>query len=84
MDAKTPAYDVEAIRADFPILSREVYGKPLGDLDRSGLPARLDQFRDQFDVILRHLAFMCLTHGRKAIGLRLGSPVDRFEWLTPL
>ena len=63
---------------------RRLHAKPLGDLDRSGLPARLDQFRDQFDVILRHLAFMCLTHGRKALSLRLGSPVDRFEWLTPL
>src|SRR5512145_2717408 len=28
-----PAYDVEAIRADFPILFREVYGKPLVYLD---------------------------------------------------
>ena len=28
-----PVYDVEAIRADFPILSREVYGKPLTYLD---------------------------------------------------
>lgn len=28
-----PAYDVEAIRRDFPILSREVYGKPLVYLD---------------------------------------------------
>src|SRR5687768_13690074 len=27
------AYDVEAIRRDFPILSREVYGKPLVYLD---------------------------------------------------
>ena len=26
-------YDVEAIRRDFPILSREVYGKPLIYLD---------------------------------------------------
>ncbi|WP_421850693.1 cysteine desulfurase [Oricola sp.] len=33
MDAKTLAYDVEAIRADFPILAREVYGKPLVYLD---------------------------------------------------
>jgi cysteine desulfurase / selenocysteine lyase len=33
MDAKTPKYDIEAIRADFPILSREVYGKPLVYLD---------------------------------------------------
>jgi cysteine desulfurase/selenocysteine lyase len=29
----TAAYDVEAIRRDFPILSREVYGKPLVYLD---------------------------------------------------
>jgi cysteine desulfurase/selenocysteine lyase len=28
-----PAYDVHAIRADFPILAREVYGKPLVYLD---------------------------------------------------
>jgi cysteine desulfurase/selenocysteine lyase len=28
-----PAYDVEAIRKDFPILSRTVYGKPLVYLD---------------------------------------------------
>ena len=28
-----PAYDVEAIRRDFPILAREVYGKPLVYLD---------------------------------------------------
>ncbi|MCV0427028.1 MAG: cysteine desulfurase [Roseibium sp.] len=30
---QTDAYDVEAIRKDFPILSREVYGKPLVYLD---------------------------------------------------
>ena len=28
-----PAYDVDAIRADFPILAREIYGKPLVYLD---------------------------------------------------
>lgn len=35
MDARTArnGYDVEAIRRDFPILSREVYGKPLVYLD---------------------------------------------------
>ncbi|MFZ2101104.1 MAG: aminotransferase class V-fold PLP-dependent enzyme, partial [Oricola sp.] len=33
MDAKTPGYDVEAIRADFPILARQVHGKPLVYLD---------------------------------------------------
>lgn len=31
--ANVPAYDVERIRADFPILSRHVYGKPLVYLD---------------------------------------------------
>jgi cysteine desulfurase/selenocysteine lyase len=31
--ARTTPYDVEAIRRDFPILSREVYGKPLVYLD---------------------------------------------------
>ena len=30
---QTDAYDVEAVRRDFPILSREVYGKPLVYLD---------------------------------------------------
>jgi cysteine desulfurase/selenocysteine lyase len=35
MDTITPktAYDVEAIRRDFPILAREIYGKPLVYLD---------------------------------------------------
>ncbi|SOC85490.1 cysteine desulfurase / selenocysteine lyase [Ensifer adhaerens] len=32
-DMDATAYDVEAIRRDFPILSREVYGKPLVYLD---------------------------------------------------
>ncbi len=36
------AYDVEAIRRDFPILSREVYGKPLVYLD-SGASAQKPQ-----------------------------------------
>ena len=31
--ASIPGYDVEAIRRDFPILAREVYGKPLVYLD---------------------------------------------------
>src|SRR5690349_4197670 len=30
-----PAFDVEAIRRDFPILSRDVYGKPLVYLDNA-------------------------------------------------
>lgn len=44
MDQITPAtaYDVEAVRRDFPILSREVYGKPLVYLD-SGASAQKPQ-----------------------------------------
>ncbi len=34
-EAISRAYDVEAIRSDFPILSREVYGKPLTYLDNA-------------------------------------------------
>ena len=37
--ANLPAYDVDKVRADFPILSREVYGKPLVFLD-SGASAQ--------------------------------------------
>jgi cysteine desulfurase/selenocysteine lyase len=33
MSTANPAYDLDRIRADFPILSREVYGKPLVYLD---------------------------------------------------
>jgi cysteine desulfurase/selenocysteine lyase len=40
--AASPAYDVEAIRRDFPILSRQVYGKPLVYLD-SGASAQKPQ-----------------------------------------
>ena len=37
--ANLPAYDVDKVRADFPILSREVHGKPLVFLD-SGASAQ--------------------------------------------
>ncbi len=37
--ANLPAYDVDEVRADFPILSREVHGKPLVFLD-SGASAQ--------------------------------------------
>ena len=32
-DQRRNTYDVDALRAEFPILSREVYGKPLVYLD---------------------------------------------------
>ncbi len=34
-DNSTAAYDVEKVRADFPILAREIYGKPLVYLDNA-------------------------------------------------
>lgn len=61
-----------------------LYTEPLGDFDRSGLSARLDQFCDQLDVILRHLALVRLTHCRKPFGLHLGSPVDSFKCFTTM
>ena len=33
--AMAAPYDIEAVRKDFPILSREVYGKPLVYLDNA-------------------------------------------------
>ena len=35
-----PVYDVDKIRADFPILSRQVNGKPLVYLDLGGICAK--------------------------------------------
>ena len=34
-------YDIQKIRADFPILSREVYGKPLVYLDNGATTQKL-------------------------------------------
>jgi cysteine desulfurase/selenocysteine lyase len=48
-----PNFDVEAIRADFPILSREIYGKPLVFLDSAAsaqTPRQVvDVFRDVYE-----------------------------------
>ena len=45
-----PAYDVAAIRRDFPILSREVYGKPLVYLDNA---ASAQKPKAVLDTIMR-------------------------------
>ena len=42
----TTPYDVEAIRRDFPILSREVYGKPLVYLDNGASAQKPQAVRD--------------------------------------
>jgi cysteine desulfurase/selenocysteine lyase len=62
MDARTNAthpavqnggYDVARVRADFPILSREVYGKPLVYLDNAASAQKpravLDRMRDAYE-----------------------------------
>ena len=45
-------YDINKIRADFPILSREVYGKPLVYLDNAATTQKplcvLDAMRDEY------------------------------------
>ena len=58
---------------------RRLHSKTFGDFHRPCLSARLDQFGDQFNVIFRHFALMCLTHGREPLSLCFGSPVDSFE-----
>ena len=45
----TDSYDVEAIRRDFPILSREVYGKPLVYLDNGASAQKPQAVLDAID-----------------------------------
>ena len=49
-----PGYDVEAARADFPILSREVYGKPLAFLDTAASAQKpqavIDRVRELYET----------------------------------
>ncbi|MDP1908973.1 MAG: aminotransferase class V-fold PLP-dependent enzyme, partial [Hyphomicrobium sp.] len=47
------AYDVEAIRADFPILYREVYGKPLVYLDNAASAQKPRSVIEAMDHIYR-------------------------------
>jgi cysteine desulfurase/selenocysteine lyase len=52
--AGEPAYDVEAIRADFPILAREVYGKPLVYLDNGASAQKPRAVLDLMDHTYRN------------------------------
>ena len=49
---RTAMYDIEKVRRDFPILSREVYGKPLVYLDNAATTQKplcvLDAMRDEY------------------------------------
>ena len=63
---KTGDYDVEAIRKDFPILSREVYGKPLVYLDNGAsaqkpqvvIDAVSDTYSHEYANVHRGLHFL--------------------------
>ncbi len=60
------AFDVQAIRADFPILSREVYGKPLVYLDNAAsaqkpkpvLDAMMKSYMEEYSNVHRGLHFL--------------------------
>lgn len=62
----TTAYDVDKIRADFPILSKEVYGKPLVYLDngasaqkpRQVIDAVSNTYENQYSNVHRGLHFL--------------------------
>ena len=54
----SPRFDVEKVRADFPILAREVYGKPLTYLD-NGASAQKPQV--VLDAIQRRMTFKAQT-----------------------
>lgn len=49
-----PSYDVEAIRRDFPILAKEVYGKPLVYLDNGASAQKPLAVLDRMDHAYRH------------------------------
>jgi cysteine desulfurase/selenocysteine lyase len=47
------AYDVESVRADFPILSRQVYGKPLVYLDNGASAQKPSAVLDTINTVYR-------------------------------
>lgn len=61
-----PAFDVAAVRSDFPILSREVYGKPLVYLDNAAsaqkpkavLDAVMKSYTEEYANVHRGLHFL--------------------------
>lgn len=66
MNVMTASYDVEAIRRDFPILSREIYGKPLVYLDngasaqkpRAVIDAVKNSYESEYANVHRGLHFL--------------------------
>ena len=82
------AYDVDAIRRDFPILSREVYGKPLAYLDNAAsaqkpqavIDAIETAYRDEYANVHRGLHFLSnlatqkFEEAREKVRLYLNAP----------
>ncbi len=54
VQARRNLYEVEAVRADFPILSRRVYGKPLVYLDNGASAQKPRQVIDTMSAVLEH------------------------------
>src|ERR671920_2556290 len=52
MNAPVKPYDIEAVRAEFPILSQQVYGKPLVYLDSA---ASAQKPRAVIDAMVRQM-----------------------------
>ncbi len=89
-DNSTAAYDIEKIRADFPILSREVYGKPLVYLDngasaqkpRQVIDAMKDVFESYYSNVHRGVHWTsqrsteAFEAGRKAVAKFLNASSD--------
>ena len=66
MDGVRREFDLDAIRADFPILAREVHGKPLVYLDSAAsaqkpqqvLDALMSAYQDTYANVHRGLHFL--------------------------
>lgn len=54
-------YDVEAVRKDFPILSREVYGKPLVYLDNGASAQNRRWSSTPFRMLIPMNTRMCIV-----------------------
>ncbi|MDH3472345.1 MAG: cysteine desulfurase [Rhodospirillales bacterium] len=70
-----PPYDVERLRADFPILSREVYGRPLVFLDNAASAQKPRQVIEAMDEVLAE-GYANVHRGAHYLSQTL---TDRFE-----
>ena len=70
-------YDINKIREDFPILSREVYGKPLVYLDNAATTQKplcvLDAMRDEYLNVNANVHCQCASWGTLSVAAGYGS-----------